>query len=93
MEIFEKISKILSELSGIEEIKPENDLKEDLALDSLSMITLLLEIEETFEIELDESDMNPFDLNTVEDAVKLVEKYGPLNRRGKSVLKKLKVKK
>ena len=39
------------------------------------MITLLLEIEETFEIELDESDMNPFDLNTVEDAVKLVEKY------------------
>ena len=75
MEIFEKISKILSELSGIEEIKPENDLKEDLALDSLSMITLLLEIEETFEIELDESDMNPFDLNTVEDAVKLTEKY------------------
>ena len=75
MEIFEKISKILSELSGIKEIKPEDDLKEDLALDSLSMVTLLLEIEETFEIELDESDMNPFDLNTVEDAVKLVEKY------------------
>lgn len=75
MEIFEKISKILSELSGIKEIKPEDDLKEDLALDSLSMVTLLLEIEETFEIELDESDMNPFDLNTVEDAVKLTEKY------------------
>ena len=35
----------------------------------------MLEIEETFEIELDESDMNPFDLNTVEDAVKLTEKY------------------
>ena len=76
MEIFEKISKILSELSGIEEIKPENDLKEDLALDSLSMITLLLEIEETFEIELDESDMNPFDLNNVEDVIDLVDKYG-----------------
>lgn len=75
MEIFEKISEILCELSGIKEIKPEDDLKEDLALDSLSMVTLLLEIEETFEVELDESDMNPFDLNTVEDAVKLVEKY------------------
>ena len=75
MEIFEKISEILCELSGIKEIKPEDNLKEDLALDSLSMVTLLLEIEETFEIELDESDMNPFDLNTVEDAVKLVEKY------------------
>lgn len=75
MQIFEKISEILCELSGIKDIKPEDDLKEDLALDSLSMVTLLLEIEETFEIELDESDMNPFDLNTVEDAVKLVEKY------------------
>ena len=75
MEIFEKISEILCELSGIKDIKPEDDLKEDLALDSLSMVTLLLEIEETFEVELDESDMNPFDLNTVEDAVKLVEKY------------------
>ncbi len=75
MQIFEKISEILCELSGIKDMKPEDDLKEDLALDSLSMVTLLLEIEETFEIELDESDMNPFDLNTVEDAVKLVEKY------------------
>lgn len=75
MEIFEKISEILCELSGIKEIKPEDDLKEDLALDSLSMVTLLLEIEETFDVELDESDMNPFDLNTVEDAVKLAEKY------------------
>ena len=75
MQIFEKISEILCELSGIKEIKPEDDLKEDLALDSLSMVTLLLEIEETFEVQLDESDMNPFDLNTVEDAVKLVEKY------------------
>lgn len=75
MEIFEKISEILCELSGIKEIKPEDNLKEDLALDSLSMVTLLFEIEEIFEIELDESDMNPFDLNTVEDAVKLVEKY------------------
>lgn len=75
MEIFEKISEILTELSGIEEIKADDNLKEDLALDSLSMVTLLLEIEGTFEIELDESDMNPFDLNTVEDAVKLAEKY------------------
>lgn len=75
MEVFEKISGILSELSGIKEIKPEDNLKEDLALDSLSMVTLLIEIEDELGIQLDESDMNPFDLNTVEDAVKLVEKY------------------
>lgn len=75
MEVFDIISEILSGLSGIEEIKPEDNLKEDLALDSLSMVMLLLEIEERFGIQLDESDMNPFDLNTVEDAVKLAEKY------------------
>lgn len=75
MEVFEKISGILSELSGIKEIKPEDNLKEDLALDSISMVALLIEIEDEFGIQLDESDMNPFDLNTVEDAVKLVKKY------------------
>ena len=47
----------------------------DLALDSLLMVTLLVEIEEAFEIELDESDMNPFDLVTAQDAVDLVKKY------------------
>ena len=32
-------------------------------------------IEDEFQIVLDESDMNPFDLVTVEDVVKLVTKY------------------
>ena len=75
MEIFEKAAEILRELSGINEIKPEDRLDEDLALDSLSMVTLLLEIEECFGIELDESDMDPYDLKTVGDAVGLIKKY------------------
>lgn len=47
----------------------------DLALDSLSMVMLLVMIEDVFEIELDESDMNPFALIVVNDVVKLVAKY------------------
>jgi acyl carrier protein len=39
------------------------------------MVTLLMMIEDEFQIVLDESDMNPFDLITVEDVVKLVAKY------------------
>ncbi len=75
MEIFNKISSILSELCGVEAIYPEQKLQSDLGLDSLQMVTLLIMIEECFGITLDESDMNPFDLHSVRDVVGLVEKY------------------
>lgn len=51
------------------------DLVSDLALDSLQMVMLLVMIEDVFEIELDESDMNPFKLRTVNDVINLVSKY------------------
>ena len=56
-------------------IKNEALLQDDLAMDSLSMVSLLIGIEDVFEIELDEADMNPFGLGTVQDVVDLVEKY------------------
>ena len=75
MNVEEKIREIIFELSG-ETVEDVSDaLERDLMLDSLSMVTLLIEIEEMFEIELDEKDMNPFELITVEDVVKMVEKY------------------
>ncbi|MBQ2766604.1 MAG: hypothetical protein IJF49_00825 [Clostridia bacterium] len=75
MQMFETISGVLKELSGVENISLESQLKEDLMLDSLSMITMLIEIETAFEIELEESDLNPFDLTVVSDLVNLVKKY------------------
>lgn len=75
MEIFNKISSILSELCGTEAIYPEQKLQSDLGLDSLQMVALLIMIEECFGITLDESDMNPFDLQSVRDVVSLAEKY------------------
>ena len=39
------------------------------------MVTLLIELEEKFGIELDESDMNPYDLNTVQSVADLVGRY------------------
>lgn len=50
-------------------------LLRDLAMDSLKMVMLLVMIEEVFEIELDESDMNPFALLTVQHVIDLVAKY------------------
>ena len=51
------------------------DLVSDLALDSLRMVMLLVMIEDVFDIELNESDMNPFELITVKDVINLVAKY------------------
>ena len=79
MNIEEKVKGILSELSGEDTVKSEATLQGDLALDSLSMVTLLIQIEEIFGIELDESDMNPFELNTVSSVIELVNKYGGEN--------------
>ena len=75
MNIEEKVREILSELSGEENFDDNAMLQENLALDSLAMVTLLVEIEEKFEIQLDESDMNPFDLNTVQNVIDMVKKY------------------
>lgn len=76
----EKVIDILFKLSGKENIETDNTLVDDLGLDSLLMVSLLIEIEEAFDIELDESDMNPFELISVNDVVSLVSKYcGEIN--------------
>ena len=40
------------------------------------MVTLLIEIEEQFGIELDEKDMNPLELTDVQSVIDMVKKYG-----------------
>ena len=75
MEIFDQVSAVLAELSGTESIRLEDELQNDIGLDSFGLVNLLLTLEESFGITLDESDMNPFDLINVESVVRLVEKY------------------
>jgi len=75
MKIEEKVKGILSELSGEKSIENTFQLQGDLALDSLMMVTMLIEIEDVFDIELEETDMNPFDLNTVQSVIDMVAKY------------------
>ena len=75
MGTFDKISNILKDLSGAGTVFPESSLQNDLGLDSLGMVMLLIELENSFGIELDESDMNPFDLVDVLSVVELVDKY------------------
>lgn len=75
MTVKEKVTELLCDLSGLATIHIEDSLQLDVGLDSLGMVTLLIEIEEAFHIELEESDMNPFDLKTVSDVVALITRY------------------
>ena len=52
MEIKEKIKNLLAELSGQEVFDNDAKLQENLALDSLAMVTMLVQIEDVFEIQL-----------------------------------------
>lgn len=75
MNIEERIKDVLCELSGLESVENSFNLQEDIALDSLMMVTMLLEIEDAFDIQLDEADMNPFELTTVKSVIDMVAKY------------------
>ena len=75
MEAQERVVDIIRELSGAENVELDASLQEDISLDSLGKVTLLIIIQDEFKIVLDEADMNPFDLVTVNDVVTLVRKY------------------
>lgn len=71
----DKVISLINTLGRFEVREPSNLLELDLGFDSLGLIILLTMIEETFHIELDESDMNPFELRTVQNVIDLVAKY------------------
>ncbi len=71
----EKTLKMLERLSSKNDIAMTDFLKETLSFDSLDRVNLLLEIEDVFDMLLEEEDMNPLSLHTAADVVFLVEKY------------------
>ncbi len=75
MNVKDTVYEILRDISGVEHITNSHNIQKELFLDSLSMVVLLIKIEDALNILLDESDMNPYELVTVEDVIKLAEKY------------------
>ncbi|MDF2883044.1 MAG: acyl carrier protein [Clostridiaceae bacterium] len=68
--IFEKIRKIIVEQLGIseDEVKLETSF-EDLGVDSLDLFQIIIEIEEKFDIQIEDAEK----ITTVEEAVSFVE--------------------
>lgn len=70
-----QVDEILREKGFCDNITAELKLNEDLGLDSLNMVELMVALEERFNIEIDESDLDPAALQTVEQVYALVAKY------------------
>ncbi len=66
---------VIEEISGAAVKEETQRLDSDLGFDSLKMVLLLILLEERFAMELNESDMNPFALETVADVMALVCRY------------------
>ena len=76
MEIEARLKELLYEIDDeidVDEITTESRLKEDVGLSSVAMLYMAVSIENEFEIDLSDANMN--DLVTVGDVVELIEQY------------------
>lgn len=71
--VFEKIREIIAEQTGkdVEEITLETNVKDDLDADSLDLFQIINDIEDEFEVSIE----NPESIVTVKDAVDFVESH------------------
>lgn len=73
--MLDKLRKIICEFVDMkpEEITPETNIRKDLGLNSLELVNLAVEIEEEFGVEI--PDREAMDLETVADAIRIIEEY------------------
>lgn len=71
--MFEKVREMISECFDIDrdEITLSTFFKSDLGFDELDMVDLVMDVEDVFEIELPDEDLE--DIKTVGDLVKFIE--------------------
>ncbi len=71
--IRESIREIATETLGVE-LSEEEFLKES-GVDSLSLVSIIVEIEEKFGFSFGENDLQPEKLQTLADLIEITEKY------------------
>ena len=73
--VLEKLKTILSEQFDVEEvtITPETSIADDLGADSLDVVDLLMSIEDEFEIEIPDEEID--NIKTVAELVKYIEDH------------------
>ena len=73
--VFERLQKILAEQFEIDEddITLNSDIVDDLGADSLDLVALVMSIEDEFEIEVPDEEIE--EIKTVDDALKYIEEH------------------
>jgi len=71
--MLDQIKSVMAEALNVneEEISLESNLKEDLGIDSLDAVELIMELEDTFDLKIEESEANGF--VTVKNIVDFIE--------------------
>lgn len=74
--MFEKLAEMISNYVEVEacDVKPESRFMEDLGFTSFDFMSMLGEMEEEFNIEIDQNEIA--DIRTVGEAVEYLEKLG-----------------
>lgn len=73
---FEEVKKVIVDLLGIDDpgkVTPEARFREDLGADSLDLVELIMEFEETFKMEISDEDAQK--IFTVGDAVAYISSH------------------
>ncbi len=70
----EILTNVLTDL-GVESANRADRIKEDCGLDSLSLVSVIVGLEEELGGEFDDADLDPAELITVENLITLTEKY------------------
>ena len=70
--MFEKIKQIIEELFNIKDITTDTDIREDLGVDSIGLLQLVMAIEDEFEIQVEEQDLEK--IHTVADIMEYIKK-------------------
>ena len=73
--VMEKLNGVFSQMCGAVEIKPDDLLREDLGFDSLMLVTLMVLLEDEFQIVFMAADLDPFALTTVQNVEELIQRY------------------
>lgn len=69
--MFEKIKQIIEELFNIKDITTDTDIREDLGVDSIGLLQLVMAIEDEFEIQVEEQDLEK--IHTVADIMEYIK--------------------
>ena len=71
---FEKLKEIIVDRLGVtpEQVTPEASFQDDLGADSLDFVELLMEIDETFDVEIPESEQQ--NITTVQAAADYIDR-------------------